>query len=311
MKLVETLVVQDEAEVVDAHLAFHLNAGVDFVIATDHESNDGTAEILQSYEREGFLRLIRETGEAREAEWRTGMARLAASEHSADWVINSGVDEFWWPRGESLKDVLAPIPSRYTTVQGLRRPFLARPDRDEFFAERMTVRRSLAETPTPPASSLASILRPIHRASPDVVVHVDGTLTLARNVPLRAWYPVEVLHFPDRASADYDERLPGSVVDDARLRDALRALREAVGAEGKSGRAFALPEQGAGLLSFRTPDVVEDAAYAVECAAVGEVDLPGLERYVAELEERVRWLEQRLWPRVLRQLSRFVGGMPR
>ena len=312
MKLVETLVVRDEADVVDAQIAFHLNAGVDLVIATDHESGDGTTEILQSYERAGYLRLIREKGEARDAEWRTRMARLAATEHSADWVINSGTDEFWWPRGESLKDVLAPIPPRYTTVQGLRRPFLPRPDGDRFFAERMTVRRSLEGAPTPPASSLASILRPVHRGDPNVVVHADGTLTLARNVPLRAWYPIEVLHFPDRASADFgDERLAGSVVDDERLRNALRALREAVGAEGKSGRAFALPEQGAGLLSFRTPDVVDDAAYAVECAAVGEVDLPGLERYVAELEERVRWLEQRLWPRVLRRLSRFVGGMPR
>lgn len=312
MKLVETLVVRDEADVVDAQIAFHLNAGVDLVIATDHESGEGTTEILESYERDGYLCLIREKGEARAAEWRTRMARMAATEHGADWVINSGADEFWWPRGESLKDVLAPIPPRYTTVQGLRRLFLPRPDGDRFFAERMTVRRSLEEAPTPPASSLASILRPVHRASPDVVVHADGTLTLARNVPLRAWYPVEVLHFPARDSADFaEEELAGSVVDDARLREALRALREAGAAESTPGRAFALPEQGASRLSFSTPDVVDDAAYAVECAAVGEVDLPGLERYVAELEDRVRWLEQRLWPRVLRRLSRFVGGMPR
>lgn len=33
MKLVQTLVVRDEADIIDAHLAYHLNAGVDFVIA--------------------------------------------------------------------------------------------------------------------------------------------------------------------------------------------------------------------------------------------------------------------------------------
>ena len=38
MKLVQTLVVRDEADIVDAQIAYHLNAGVDFVIASDHES---------------------------------------------------------------------------------------------------------------------------------------------------------------------------------------------------------------------------------------------------------------------------------
>ena len=90
MKLVMTLRTRDQADIVEAVVAFHLNAGVDFVIATDHRSVDGTVEILESYAREGVLRLIRELGEdVRGSKWRTRMARLAATEHGADWVLLS------------------------------------------------------------------------------------------------------------------------------------------------------------------------------------------------------------------------------
>ena len=53
MKLVMTLLVRNEADIVDAQIAFHLHAGVDFVIATDNGSDDGTVEILERYERAG------------------------------------------------------------------------------------------------------------------------------------------------------------------------------------------------------------------------------------------------------------------
>ena len=53
MKLVMTLLVRDEADIVDAQIAFHLDAGIDYVVATDNRSQDGTTEILERYEQEG------------------------------------------------------------------------------------------------------------------------------------------------------------------------------------------------------------------------------------------------------------------
>ena len=45
-----------------------------------------------------------------ERPWRTQMARLAATDYGADWVINTDADEFWMSGGGTLKGVLAAVP---------------------------------------------------------------------------------------------------------------------------------------------------------------------------------------------------------
>ena len=334
MKLVMTLLARDEADVVGANVDFHLNAGVDFVVATDNRSQDGTADILESYARLGQLHLIREEGEyLQQAEWVTRMARLAATDFGADWVIHSDADEFWWPRGESLKEVLASIPARYGVVRALLRHFVPRPDGDSSFAERMTVRTSTAAPINDPRSLYRPNLKVIHRADPNVTVSI-GTQRLIDSplVPLRGWYPIEFFHFPVRsveqcerkysyqqvaagqAPSPYYERVRAflqegrvrdlyeelvvdddalergladrSLVPDTRLRDALRTLREGE------------------PLTFPRPTVVDEAAYAVDVAALGEADVVRLQRRLDTLEQRLRALEHGPGLRAYRKLTR-------
>ena len=171
MKVVMTLLARDEADVVDAQVAYHLHAGVDHVIATDNASTDGTSEILERYERAGRLQLIREAADdMRQDEWVTRMARLAATEHGADWVIHADADEFWWPRGGSVKDVLATVPSRYGVVRGCWRHFLPRPDDGGFFAERMTVRLATPAHPGDKETIFHAHQKVAHRAHPEVEI---------------------------------------------------------------------------------------------------------------------------------------------
>jgi Glycosyl transferase family 2 len=341
MKVVMTVLARDEADIIDAQLSFHLNAGVDFVIATDNRSQDGTTDVLESHARSGHLHLIREEGEyLQQAEWVTRMARLAASDFGADWVIHSDADEFWWPRGESLKEVLASIPARYGVVRALLRHFVPRPDDGSFFAERMIARVSASAPINDPRSLFRPNLKVLHRADPKVTVSI-GTQRLIDSplVPLRGWYPIEFFHFPVRSLEQCDRKYAhqqiaagqtpspyydrvrtlrqegrlaefyeslvvdddglerglrdGSLVIDTRLRDALRAVRE--------GREVVFPR----------PTVVDEAAYAVDVAALGEADAVRLQRRLDTLEQRLLTLERRPSVRIDRKLRRAAGKLLR
>jgi hypothetical protein len=195
VKIVMTIAVRNEADIIEENFRYHLGAGVDFIIATDHRSEDGTTEILERYERDGLLHLTRETGEAfLQTDWVTRMARLAATSFGADWVINADADEFWWPHSGTLHDVFAAVPPGYGALRGTWRHFVLRPDTEEAFYERMIVRRAPAHDPADPYCANAKVA---HRASAGARVNhdVEGEgLAL-----LRDWVPFEVLHFPIRS----------------------------------------------------------------------------------------------------------------
>jgi len=336
MKLVMTLLVRDEADIIDAQIAFHLAAGVDLVIATDNRSEDGTTEVLERYEHEGRLHLIREPGnDLRQSEWVTRMARLAATEHGADWVLNADADEFWLPRGPGLRELLASIPAHYGVVRAAWRNFVPRPDGHAFFAERMTVRLC---TPSFHPHPLSTHSKSAHRAAADVRIGRGNHEAFGTGLePVRGWYPIEILHFPVRSlehcmrkyvtqfvalERNAEKGIPGH------MEEAHRAYREGRLAEFYAPLVVSDEELARGLedgtlavdtrlrdalrslgfgeaeadgspIAFDTPDVGDAAAYAGESSALQESDL-GLaygER-VDALERRVSALERRPWSRV-------------
>ena len=202
MRVVLTLVVRDEQDILREHLDYHLDAGVDLIIVTDHRSVDGTSETLESYPRDGVVVVLREDGEyAQQAVWQTHMARLASTTYAADWVINSDADEFWWPRGASLKETLAAVPSRYGVVCGLQHNFISQRNSDGWFIERVTERLALAAPINDPATAFRLVTKVAHRGSPTVVVQKGGGHQVfgIEGGTLRAWYPLDVLHFPFRS----------------------------------------------------------------------------------------------------------------
>ena len=324
MKLAMTLLVRDEADIVDAQIAFHLDAGIDLVVATDNRSQDGTTEILERYAREGHVHLIRESGDdLRQSEWVTRMARLAGTELGADWVLNTDADEFWLPRGGDFRQLFAAIPERFGVVRGAWRNFVPRPDDERFFAERMTARLC---TPSFHPHPLSTHFKSAHRAAADVRVGRGNHEAFGQGlVALRGWYPIEILHFPVRSrehclrkyvtqfvalERNAEKGIPGHMADayrayragkleefyaplvvgDDALEDGL-LRRELVVDTRLRDRLRALGFGDRGVRSGHEPDqpALEDtAAFAAECSPLQDSDV-GLV-HVA----RVEALERRL-----------------
>src|ERR1700736_5644843 len=97
MKVVMTLLVRDEQDILRENLEFHLAKGVDEIILMDNLSGDGTPDIRGKYERAGCLHyLFQPQDDYSQGRWVTQMAHRASEELQADWVINSDTDEFSW-----------------------------------------------------------------------------------------------------------------------------------------------------------------------------------------------------------------------
>jgi hypothetical protein len=337
MKLVMTLLVRDEADIIDEHIAFHLAAGIDFIIAADNNSTDGTTDVLERYAEDGHLHRIHLPDPFSQIEVVTQMARLAATRFGADWVINSDADEFWWARTGTLKELLNAVPPRFGGVRGMWRNFVARPEDGRSFAERMTIR---SHETTPGVHPFNPHFKTIHRGSPDVEVGGGNHDVSGHGLtPLFGWYPVDVLHFPIRsleqferkfmrwwkitavngeASNPYynvvrdahregriaelyepflvdDEQLArgltaGTLVEDTRLREALRSLR---------GR------DGARLDARGDSDV--DGGYLLELGYIEEHSpFVRAQRSIEAMEARVALLERRTSQRLRANVARVV-----
>lgn len=219
-RLVVTLLVRDEADVVAAMIEHHLAAGADMIVATDNGSVDGTTDILEAYQQERVLDLIHQPEHTYEqAKWVTRMARRAAKRHGATWVINADADEFWWPRDyaaepRALKRTLAAIPDQYGTVEAPRENLLGDPH-----ANPQTNPHANPNAPWPERLTVRDLLsrhdkggrigaKVCHRADPAIKI-VQGNHGVRSEVLGKRYpgSPITVLHVPDRSYAQYERKI--------------------------------------------------------------------------------------------------------
>lgn len=107
-RLIMTLLVKNEEDMLEENLLFHKAMGVDGFIITDNNSSDRTPEIIRKYKEKGWIveAIEEKATDYQQKKWVDRMVWKAKSVHKADWVINADADEIWYAPSGDLKTEL-------------------------------------------------------------------------------------------------------------------------------------------------------------------------------------------------------------
>lgn len=202
-RIVMTLLVRDEEDILVQNIEFHRAQGVDHFIITDNLSKDQTPSIIEHYVRKGWASSIFEIDDDySQSEWVTRMARMALR-FDADWVINSDADEFWLPSQGSLKDFYGNVPQDTDVVASPRHDFAYLGDLAGVWYQQMIYRKAVSLNhigfPLPPKIA--------HRVSADVVVHQGNHNAAGLRGTMAKLDGLEILHFPMRSKAQFENKI--------------------------------------------------------------------------------------------------------
>ncbi len=111
VKLIMTLMVKDEEDIVANCIEHHLRHGVDYIFAADDGSTDSTVAILRNYEQKGILHFVQLSNEQwSQTEVVNQLGKLAHSNFSNSVIFHCDADEFWMPVTGNLKQELTEHP---------------------------------------------------------------------------------------------------------------------------------------------------------------------------------------------------------
>jgi hypothetical protein len=204
MKLVLTLVVRDEEDIIKANIDYHLAAGVDFVMVTDHRCQDRTMDIVGEYQRQGYASVQSQLEPGfYQARWSTEMARVAFERHAADWVICGDADEFWWvENGGTIKQILNQAPASASALRARRYNFVARSRLDDVnFLSSMTFREVFSRN----LFGRRLLPKVCFRARPDVTVRQGNHSIMVggEKVEPADTADLSIFHFPIRSKDQF------------------------------------------------------------------------------------------------------------
>lgn len=203
MKLIMTMLVRNEDDILRENLEYHLHSGVDHFIITDHHSEDNTVNILNEYKNKGVLTFREEMSpEHHQAKWVSEMALTAFKEYNADWIINNDADEFWVTTDHDLKKFFENVDNNIWKLHINRYDFFYRPFKQGKFFEIMLFREVIRKW-----------TKACHRAGNDVEVEVGNHNAYSRSFAEQGFNEkninehLKIFHYPIRDIKKYEKKM--------------------------------------------------------------------------------------------------------
>lgn len=207
-RVIMTLLVKDEEEMLEANLLFHKSMGVDAFIVTDNNSSDATPEIIRKYVQKGWIvEVVNETAtDYEQKSWVDRMIWMAKTRYHADWVINADADEFWYVPSGDLKKELSGTRANVLMCE-MRSMY---PDEDRPFYQ---WDRAVKTVPDPETYDL-SLYSIFERQNRKVIHRTDGYLQISMGNHKVKMFPqcakasdIRVYHFNIRGRRQFVEKM--------------------------------------------------------------------------------------------------------
>lgn len=243
MRLAMSILVRDEADIIEENIRYHADQGVDLFIVMDNDSQDGTRDILQGMKTELEILLLDEPAKTiDQGIWVTRMVLEIRDKGLADWIVLNDADEFWTSSRGSLKSEIMDIANsphhapleRAAVIRCPRYNMLAdvhdlEREHYRFFDNVWKVANPLGDWPRsgnaspdiphllqrvgPKAISEVKGFRSVDQGN-HVVDHRDGLTVDSRTI--------EILHYPIRTFDQFERKVRNyatSLQSNERLRD--------------------------------------------------------------------------------------------
>ena len=137
IKLIMTLVVKDEEDIIEQNIRFHCALGCDGFIVSSHNSTDNTNKILEKLKEEGLvLEIIYRTSPNHQLNvWVNEMVQIAKKKYKADWCINADADEFYYSNSLDLKKSIIKDTAGWANVLIVDSNFLFPDDKKNYLTD--------------------------------------------------------------------------------------------------------------------------------------------------------------------------------
>lgn len=151
-KIVLITVPYDQGDILQDFLDWHLQLGIDVILAMDGGSTDGSRDVLEEYAKTGRVGWV-PLPERDTRKYAVGdeLAALARDRYDADWIILCDVDEFLCTKGADLRTILAKAEGDGLTLLTVPRRNMTGPllQPGQRATQALTLRIDRAVEPTP------------------------------------------------------------------------------------------------------------------------------------------------------------------